>query len=65
MGSNDPLENPLFIQKREYHAIKDENCTDQHRPENRHRTENCTGPTPHQTDTAPADTDTEPARKLH
>ena len=28
MGSNDPLENPLFIQKREYHAVKDENRTD-------------------------------------
>lgn len=27
MGSNDPLENPLFIQKREYHAVKDENRT--------------------------------------
>lgn len=27
MGSNAPLENPLFIQKREYHAVKDENRT--------------------------------------
>ena len=28
MGSNDPFENLLFIQKREYHAVKDENRTD-------------------------------------
>ena len=27
MGSNDPFENLLFIQKREYHAVKDENRT--------------------------------------
>ena len=40
MGSNDPLENPLFIQKREYHAVKDENRTN-------------TGP---KTDTAPTST---------
>lgn len=28
MGSNDPFENLPFIQKREYHAVKDENRTD-------------------------------------
>lgn len=52
MGSNDPFENLLFIQKREYHAVKDENRTNTG-PKTALPAPTSTGP---KTDTAPTST---------